>query len=380
MSKESILDKLIVCRGALKNALTDQMIQDIAHLANAVCDVPVTAACVKERITRIRDYQTRIEKVKAVPRIEQRTPIWYDTRKTLITASDIGQCLGVGKFGKPEDVIIKKCGYRQEHFNPTLAPLKWGTQYEPVVTEIYKRRNQVEVFEFGLIPHPTISHVGASPDGISELGVMLEIKCPYRRVIVDKITGEIPEQYYYQIQGQLDVCNMEECDYVECQFKEYDSIQEFQEDCDPYTENLTRSRQEKGVIIEIPTIDNFRYIYGPLGMTYQQTVGWIESELSSLDTEYKLVFYYVDKYICKRIFRNRSFMEDIYMELDTFWKRIQAYKADFSLYQKEIESIDCSTSSKKGKSTKKQEPKPVFDFTTKTATRDLNEFAFSDNV
>jgi hypothetical protein len=35
---------------------------------------------------------------------------------------------------------------------------------------------------------------------------MLEIKCPFRR----RITGEVPLQYYYQIQGQL-----------ECEFSKY---------------------------------------------------------------------------------------------------------------------------------------------------------------
>ena len=63
----------------------------------------------------------------------------------------------------------------------------------------------VEVFEFGILRHPTIECLGASPDGISDIGIMLEIKCPWKR----KKTETIPEQYYYQIQGQLDVCSLD---------------------------------------------------------------------------------------------------------------------------------------------------------------------------
>ena len=31
-------------------------------------------------------------------------------------------------------------------------------------------RNNVKVFEYGCIPHPTIGHFGASPDGIVDNG------------------------------------------------------------------------------------------------------------------------------------------------------------------------------------------------------------------
>ncbi|PNH02587.1 Lon protease [Tetrabaena socialis] len=88
--------------------------------------------------------------------------------------------------------------------------------YEDVAQQVYCKRNGVRIHEFGLLKHPTVAHIGASPDGISELGVMLEIKCPYRR----QITGEVPVQYYYQIQGQLEVCGLQECDYLELKLEE----------------------------------------------------------------------------------------------------------------------------------------------------------------
>jgi hypothetical protein len=113
-------------------------------------------------------------------------------------------------------------------------------------------------------------------------------------------------------------------------------------------------------------------------MTYSETEAWIESELEKLDVKYRVVFYYVDKYICKRIFRDRAFMADRYVELEAFWKRILAYKADFNLYQKEIESIDATAPTKKGRGSSK--PKQVLDLTTTSIppVSKITGFAFSD--
>ena len=41
-----------------------------------------------------------------------------------------------------------------------------GIKFEPVATQIYEKRNNVEVIEFGCLPHPYIPYFGASPDGI----------------------------------------------------------------------------------------------------------------------------------------------------------------------------------------------------------------------
>ena len=58
--------------------------------------------------------------------------------------------------------------------------------------------------------------MGASPDGITKDGVMLEIKCPYRRTI----TGVPPIYYVDQVQGQLEVCELDRCDFLECKLEE----------------------------------------------------------------------------------------------------------------------------------------------------------------
>lgn len=349
--KQVIIDKALVSYGWLDaDTDPDADYEEMSAMMATFCEFPVTVNCIKERIATHRDYQSRLEKLIALPVIEQRTPIWYEMRKNLITASDLAQALGVGKFGTQKDLIIKKCGYKEEApFNSTLPPLKWGTMFEPVATALYAYRNRVTVHEFGLVRHPTVLHFGASPDGITELGIMVEIKCPYRR----KITGEIPEQYYYQIQGQLDVCDLEECDYVECEFSEYDNIECYEDDVDPGSEGrLTRSRMNKGVIIEIlpslpdcpfdeplpPSTCPSVYLYSPPNMSHVEIRKWLDKELSNIK-RHKIVYYRLDTYLSKRVFRNRDFMEEKLVELESIWGRIKAYKADLALYQKEIESV-----------------------------------------
>ena len=56
---------------------------------------------------------------------------------------------------------------------------------------------------------------GASPDGINDLGTMVEIKTPYRR----RVDGNIPNGYMLQMQGQMAVCGLEECDFVDATIK-----------------------------------------------------------------------------------------------------------------------------------------------------------------
>ena len=96
----------------------------------------------------------------------------------------------------------------------------------------------VKVDEYGLIPHlpePRVSFIGASPDGIAShykldnsfsdrIGRMLEIKCPYSRKIITEgeIDGTIcPHYYWCQVQQQLECCDLDYCDFWQCNLKEY---------------------------------------------------------------------------------------------------------------------------------------------------------------
>jgi putative phage-type endonuclease len=192
---------------------------EVSRLLSQLLGRPVLPAQVRARRELLeRELRPRVLALLQNPGVTQRTPEWYAARMTMITASDIAQALGCAKFGTQKQFFVKKCGgpEEQKEFDGSLPPLKWGVMFEPVANAVYERLNGVCLHEFGLLRHPEVDYIGASPDGITDDGVMVEIKCPWRR----KITGEVPLQYYYQIQGQLEVTGLRDCDYFECEFFE----------------------------------------------------------------------------------------------------------------------------------------------------------------
>ena len=48
-------------------------------------------------------------------------------------------------------------------------------------------------FEVGLVVHPELTWLGASPDGVTNTGRLIEIKCPFKRLIVPT---ETPHHYW----------------------------------------------------------------------------------------------------------------------------------------------------------------------------------------
>ena len=152
------------------------------------------------------------------PLIKQRTPEWFKLREDRLTASDLGDAI------KNPLSLAKKKLKGSTFISAGIPALKWGTMFEAMAIRIYSEMKKTKIHEFGLVINDNIEYFGASPDGITDEGVMVEIKCPYSRKIVD---GIIPEKYYYQMQGQLAVCNLNKCDYTECEFITYESEDEY---------------------------------------------------------------------------------------------------------------------------------------------------------
>lgn len=309
ISLDSFIDKCIVKK------FSDEDIQKMIDLI-----FPNTTCNIQKRKDCIEGYRTQLVHLLSLPKIEQRTQEWYDARQTLITASDFAQALGEGKFGSQKQLIQKKCGFEQDSFNNSAPALKWGTMYEDVACTIYSQRNGMEVHEFGLLRHPTVSHFGASPDGVSDCGIMVEIKCPYKR----KIDGTVPMQYFYQIQGQLDVCGLNECDYFECEFFESENIDDI----------CWNSEYEKGAIIEYSET----YLYSPVSAIcspYDLTK-WVNDQ----DKENMVCVHYYTLTKCNtiRVYKDETFLQEKMALLDEVWTKIQGYRADEELYNKEIKS------------------------------------------
>jgi putative phage-type endonuclease len=286
----------------------------------------VTKKVLQERLKNIICYQKQLKHLLHLPQVEQKTDAWYKMRMNMITASDFAQALGEGKFGTTKQLIQKKCEPADESsasWSNTI--MRWGNMFEDVAVTIYKELNGVDVYQFGLIQHPKRTYFGASPDGISDLGIMLEIKCPFKR----KITGEIPMQYYYQIQGQLDVCGLSECDYFECEFEVVDNMNEFL---------VLTDVQFKGIIIEKP---NNKFVYSSLNVDEYHSKLFLEQKTSPSD---KVVFWKLKKYNMKRVEKDDIFVKSKLDELESVWNKIVYYRENPDKYEMEVKnSIDIET-------------------------------------
>jgi len=188
-----------------------------------------------------------LNELRKKPFIKQRSPEWFKLRENKLTASDLYDAI-------KNPLSLAKRKLKGITYNSSAIPaLKWGTMFEPMATRIYSTMTKKDVYEFGLIINDNIEHFGASPDGITEDGVMIEIKCPFKRKIID---GDIPEKYYYQIQGQLAVCNLNDCDYIECEFIQLSDENEYLEKTKKMDENY-----KHGIIAEFKINGNYDYKY-----------------------------------------------------------------------------------------------------------------------
>lgn len=197
----------------------------------------------------------------AIPQPEQRSPEWYEYRYSRITASDCASALDLNPYEPLEAFILKKCDpnfpFRDNDF------VVHGKKYEQIATLMYEHIYNVKVTEFGCLPSNKYKFLGASPDGIcsahtldgkfsEKLGTMLEIKCPYKRPITPKgeINGTIcPNYYFWQIQQQLQCCELNDCDFWQCNIKEYKDRNEYLMDVD-FNPIITEGTKGENVIMD----------------------------------------------------------------------------------------------------------------------------------
>ena len=104
---------------------------------------------------------------------------------------------------------------------------------------LYEYIHNTRIGEFGCIKSEKYKYIAASPDGINikkdspYYGRMLEIKNPVSR----NINGIPKKEYWAQMQFQLYVCDLKECDFFETKFVEYESEIEFKNDGDTFLKN-----------------------------------------------------------------------------------------------------------------------------------------------
>ena len=328
--------------------------------------------------TALRHSKT-FDDIRAIKLPEQRSPEWFAMRDGKITASDGGTVIDKNHHEKQYNFIIKKTVRPPFQSNEFCHH---GKKYEDVATIIYESRMNVSTDEFGLIGHPTIDFLGASPDRICNkykwdrthlskyVGRMVEIKCPYRRKIKHSgpiVDGICPIYYWVQVQLQLECCNLEECDFWQCEIREYTNKKEFLDDTDP--NEPFRSKEtgfEKGCLIQLLPKERMQetlngkywdviyedaiYIYPPhTQMTPYDYELWIHENLSTLYKKYP--DHYFDKVLYWKLVtsknvlinRDRKWFKENYPTLKKMWDYVIFFRRNeekLSLLTQFIESLD----------------------------------------
>ena len=275
--------------------------------------------------------ENKLNYLRSLPQPVQRTPEWYDFRHNLITASNaykafesqstINQLI----YEKCQPIKINDDKSQMVNVNSTFH---WGQKYEPLSVQIYEFLNNTTIEDFGCIQHNKYKFLGASPDGINidpkseKYGRMLEIK----NIVNREITGIPKKEYWVQTQLQMEVCDLDECDFLETKFVEYPDSASFFND----GKEKTDKNEHKGIIMYFNTKDAKPfYIYKPLSLTNNEDIlKWEEDMLDKYQSiEYNMMwiknhYWKLEKLSCVLILRNKKWFQDNIGQIENVWNII----------------------------------------------------------
>lgn len=304
---------------------------------------------------------------------KQRTYEWYQYRSGLITASNIWKIFSTSQSSQ-NSLIYEKCkdAYASDrigkefgsasdrgaevdvdedaengvkrvetktqekkdaqekagHVNTGTA-FHWGNKYEPLSIQLYEHKYNTKVAEFGCIRHEKHPFIGASPDGINvcrdspRYGRMIEVKNIYNR----DITGIPKDEYWIQMQFQMETCGLTECDFIETRFKEYENESEF------YANEFIHDT--RGVIIyfverntntnqtHVNNVNPY-YVYMPVNHSLEKECvdAWISrmrEEYKSTHHLYEVIYWYLDEFSCVLVDIHKLWLDNAIPKVKTFW-------------------------------------------------------------
>lgn len=298
----------------------------------------------------------------------QRTKEWYEFRHKLITASNAYKAFENPKV--QNQLIYEKCQplkqslyidnendvSSDEDVNKEVTikevtmvnvntTLHWGQKYEPLSVKIYEHLYDTRIGDFGCIQHEKHLFLGASPDGInidknsSRYGRMLEIK----NIVNREITGIPKKEYWIQTQLQMEVCDLDECDFLETRFIEYpdyssylyDTSNEVYEDEDGVEfQNvcLSNDGKMKGQFIYFHTKEGKPfYEYKPLDVIHPYDIeNWYEKTMNHYQNNpefnyvfMKCIYWKLEEISCVLIERNRLWFKSNISTLAELWKTVE---------------------------------------------------------
>lgn len=315
-----------------------------SHPASIIINKEINHKTIEEKINYLRSK----------PQPLQRTKAWYEFRHNLITASNAykafeNQIVRNQLIFEKCQPLIKDEDIDKQQFVNTNSTLHWGQKYEPLSVMIYEDIYKTKVGDFGCIKHDKYPFLGASPDGINidpnseRYGRMLEIK----NIVNREIDGIPKKEYWIQMQLQMEVCNLDECDFLETKFTEYPDFKSYEEDVD---------YERKGIIIHFQRKDGTPfYSYKPFD-TYNTGDEWEESQIDKYEsTEYgytfiKYIYWKLDIISCVLVQRNTKWFDHNIKELRELWEIVEKeritghdHRASVKKQKKDVKPNDNNT-------------------------------------
>ena len=287
----------------------------------------------QEKNKKIKLLEAKIQGLRDIPQPIQRTPEWYLFRSNLITASNAWKAFEsqaainqlIYEKCKPMKPVEEQTDVKIINSVNTNTAMHHGQKYEPVSVMLYESIYKTKVEDFGCIQHPIYKFIGASPDGIivdqksSRFGRMLEIKNPVSR----DITGIPKKEYWVQMQLQMEVCDLDECDFFETKFVEYPDSKSYCEDMN--------SDKKKGVIIQFYTKEGIPfYAYKPLHLNSDEEVlQWEDETITLYESEpyqysyTRYIYWKLQQTSCVLVLRNREWFKNNIGQLGKVWKIVE---------------------------------------------------------
>jgi len=277
----------------------------VFNFFNIYQEFPLREYCEISNIPDNEDIVKKIEIINNIPQPKQRTMEWYEYRYGLLTASNIWKAFS--SQANRNSLIYEKC----KPFDPLSSnkikggSLTWGNVFEPLSIKIYEEKYNTNIEDYGCIQHPKYKYIGASPDGINinpdsnKFGRMLEVKNIYNR----EINGIPKDEYWIQMQMQLETCDLEICDFLETRFIEFNNIEEFYNDNQEY----------KGLVLYFIKNNETIYKYLPLNtvINEENIAKWKNDTIEEMNDHIliKENYWYLDEFSCVVVKRNKKWFE-----------------------------------------------------------------------
>jgi putative phage-type endonuclease len=255
---------------------------------------------------------------------EQRSADWYKFRWDGLTASNLWKIFDTQS--SINSLIYSKCvpiDVKKYQIVNIDSPFHNGHKYEPLSLMIYEEMYDTKVSEYGCITHDRYEFLKASPDGINtkkgnpRYGRLVEVKNPVSR----KLTGIPKKDYWVQMQHQMEVCDLNECDFLETIFKSYENETEFNNDG---TFTNTADGKQKGIMIRFYDNKEPIYEYAPLNITKSEFDVWYAETMDKNKdlTWIENIYWYLEDISIVLVIRNEKWYSKALPKMIETWDTI----------------------------------------------------------